>query len=668
MIDGIFGDRSGDQKPRISAEQLAAVTSAMSTLIESRDLASAVQIILRCAMNLTRSRYGFIGVVGDGSEFYLLGEEGTGADLGKRQALNGPVPGDPGKGPFTKIRASNNLLGKVLSGGEAVVLNEMPPDFPSDGIFPGCQGLRRFMGIPILNKEEVVGMMGLAERGEEYSASDPAQLSILLQAAGIFSEKFIQDRQKAALEKDRLLAQDSLRRAEEEFRTLVQNSPDVIMKVDREGVISFINYTLPEYTPDQVIGTKAMDYLSGTDAERYRRALNRLFGSGEPESFEVSAAGPTNWTIRLVPLRENGEVRHAMVIATDVTESKRQAGQLQAILAGTCADVGGEFFRSLVKHLSAALEARWAFISEIIDPRTVRLRAFWAGGDYAAPFEYDIRDTPCSDTIQNGLAYFESGLRERFPKDRWLIENGVESYLAIPVLNLDGKPVGHMGVMNVLPMKNREGAERILRIFAVRAGAELNRMRAEDNLRIRVLQQAAVADLGQLALKGGDLGGLMDEAVCLVSQTLGAEFCKILEFSPDRKSLVLRAGVGWKKGLVGHASVGSDVQSQAGYTLKSGEPVIVEDLRLEKRFHGPSLLFDHGIVSGISVVISGHVQAFGVLGAHTGEKRIFTKDDAHFLQSIANVLAAAIERKRSEQALTELESKWKSIGGKLPEN
>jgi GAF domain-containing protein len=244
----------------------------------------------------------------------------------------------------------------------------------------------------------------------------------------------------------------------------------------------------------------------------------------------------------------------------------------------------------------------------------------------------------------------------------------VESYLAIPVYDLEGKPIGHMGVMNDIPMRNRESAESILRIFAIRAGAELNRMLAEETLKARVRQQAAVADLGQRALKGEGLSPLMDEAVRLVSETLDVEFCKILELLPDHRSLLLRAGVGWKKGLVGRATVGSDVRSQAGFTLKSDEPVMVADLGQEIRFTAPPLLMDHGVVSGISVVIPGHAVPFGVLGAHSARRRVFSKEDAHFLRSVANVVAGAIERKRSERAMMELESRWRSVSGQSPEN
>ncbi|HEU5329940.1 MAG TPA: GAF domain-containing protein [Thermomicrobiales bacterium] len=168
-------------------------------------------------------------------------------------------------------------------------------------------------------------------------------------------------------------------------------------------------------------------------------------------------------------------------------------------------------------------------------------------------------------------------------------------------------------------------------------------------LQIRARQQAAIATLGQRALAGADLDALTDEAAAVVAAMLEVEFCKVLELLPDDEALLLRSGVGWQEGYVGRAIVGADTDSPAGYTLRSSEPVIVHDLRTETRFSGPPLMTDHGVVSGITAIIHGRERPFGVLGADTTAPRTFTRDDIHFLQAAANVLATAIERKRAEE-------------------
>jgi diguanylate cyclase (GGDEF)-like protein len=177
------------------------------------------------------------------------------------------------------------------------------------------------------------------------------------------------------------------------------------------------------------------------------------------------------------------------------------------------------------------------------------------------------------------------------------------------------------------------------------------RKRAEETLKVRAGQQAAVAALGQRALTVPDLPTLMNEAVSLVARTLEVEYCKILELLPNGNALLLRTGLGWKEGTVGQAQVSTGTESQAGYTLMSKEPVIVEDLRTETRFISMPLLHDHGVVSGMSVIISGQTKPFGILGAHTTLRRTFTLDDIHFLQAVANVLATGIEHQRDKERI-----------------
>ncbi len=177
------------------------------------------------------------------------------------------------------------------------------------------------------------------------------------------------------------------------------------------------------------------------------------------------------------------------------------------------------------------------------------------------------------------------------------------------------------------------------------------RVRAEEQERARARQQALVAELGQRALAGMDLETLMQEAVTVVAETLDVEFCAVLELLADGQQLLLRAGVGWKESYAGFATMDVQKHSQSVSPLLSEEPVIFEDLPSDARFREEALMHEHGVVSGMSVVIRGQNRPFGVLGAHTSRKRNFTRDDVYFLQTVANVLATAIQRKSDEQEL-----------------
>lgn len=187
------------------------------------------------------------------------------------------------------------------------------------------------------------------------------------------------------------------------------------------------------------------------------------------------------------------------------------------------------------------------------------------------------------------------------------------------------------------------------------------RKRLQEEMLSRVDQQETVVYIGQRALSGLELPQLLQEACERLAKTLGVEFCKVLELEPDGQHLVLRAGVGWREGLVGQAIVAAGSGSQAGYTLTSKAPVMVDELRAETRFRGSSLLMDHGVVSGVSVIIPGRGKPFGLLGAHAKTRRSFRGEDIKFLESIAHILSQAIARRDEESAIQRGEGWLRSL-------
>ena len=180
------------------------------------------------------------------------------------------------------------------------------------------------------------------------------------------------------------------------------------------------------------------------------------------------------------------------------------------------------------------------------------------------------------------------------------------------------------------------------------------RNRTERTLRVRARQQRAVANLGKLALREPDLQRVFDYATRAVADTLEIEYCKILEALPGGAELLLRSGVGWKPGLVGSLRIGAGIDSQAGFALLSDAPVVVTDLAAERRFQDHTLLEEHGVLSGMSCLVTGVNGApWGVIGAHAKRPLEFSQDDVSFLAAVANTLSDAILRHRAEEALKE---------------
>lgn len=182
-------------------------------------------------------------------------------------------------------------------------------------------------------------------------------------------------------------------------------------------------------------------------------------------------------------------------------------------------------------------------------------------------------------------------------------------------------------------------------------GGPDERATGERALALRLRQQALLAKLGVLALQGTTLKELLDRAVRLTAEGFETEFCKIMEYLPEQKCFLVRAGVGWDIDTVGKATVGADLESPGGYALHTGRAVISNHLENEQRFRTPQLLMRHGIRRAINVILQGDKTAFGVLEVDSRSPGEFTEHDLSFLQGAANILGMAIERHRIERDL-----------------
>src|SRR6476620_8447137 len=170
-------------------------------------------------------------------------------------------------------------------------------------------------------------------------------------------------------------------------------------------------------------------------------------------------------------------------------------------------------------------------------------------------------------------------------------------------------------------------------------------------LHLRIRQQEILAELGVLALQGKLFLDLLDQTARLTAEGMEAQFCKVLEYLPAENRFLVRAGVGWHKGIVGVAIVGAALASPSGCAWRTGKPVISNRLENEQRFRTPELLLEHGIRRAINVILQGDGSPFGVLEVDSKSAGEFSKHDVAFLQGSANILGMAIEQQQSQRKL-----------------
>lgn len=178
----------------------------------------------------------------------------------------------------------------------------------------------------------------------------------------------------------------------------------------------------------------------------------------------------------------SGELVQFVGVSMDVTERKQADEALRLIVVGTAATTGKDFFQSLVKHMAQVLRARYAFVTTCDDQKHARTLAFWKGDGFGENFDFDITDTPCARVLRGEVCQYRHALQGLFPRDKLLADWPVESYLGVPMLDRTNRVIGHLAILDDKPMDADARAIDLLKIFASRAAAELNRQKAEEGL------------------------------------------------------------------------------------------------------------------------------------------------------------------------------------------
>lgn len=169
--------------------------------------------------------------------------------------------------------------------------------------------------------------------------------------------------------------------------------------------------------------------------------------------------------------------------------------ELRGIIQRASNGVGKEFFQPLVQHLAEAMDADYAFAGELTaDQKSVRSIAAYAHGAPMAAFEHSLADTPWAQVMEYGLRCYPSQVQQQFPQDDFLKRLGVESFIGIPLNDSTGRVIGLVSVVDGKPLKERWRAESMLKIFAVRAGAELEGKQAKEALQAQFDQMSTIFD------------------------------------------------------------------------------------------------------------------------------------------------------------------------------
>jgi two-component sensor histidine kinase len=169
-----------------------------------------------------------------------------------------------------------------------------------------------------------------------------------------------------------------------------------------------------------------------------------------------------------------------------------------------------------------------------------------------------------------------------------------------------------------------------------------------------VVRQKVLASFGDFALRCEDLEAVLTEACRLVGEALGTDLAKILEIEQDGQRLLVKAGIGWKPGIVGKMRLSMGERSSETYSIEAACPVITQDIGKEDRFDVPDFMKEHGTVALVNVpIFLPGGRPYGLLQVDSRKPRDFTEEDTAFLRTYATILGPVIDRLHKAHSLKE---------------
>ncbi|MBI4383723.1 MAG: PAS domain S-box protein [Nitrospinae bacterium] len=403
----------------------------------------------------------------------------------------------------TVLSRGEGLPGRVLESGQPVWIGDIHEsgqpvwigDIHDDKKFPRAKtfkelGIRSAFAFPALSKDNVVAVLEFfSDRVEEPDG------------------EFLEVMSKIGIQLGRVMER---KWASEQIRKLSDAIEQCHASVIITGVDGSIEYVNPAfsrmtgYSREEVLGKNPRILQSGlTPREVYAELWNTVLSGREWKGEFVNRKknGEIFYEIAAVsPLKNHkGEIVSLAGFKLDITREKQLekaliesergfrdlASRLQALVQGTSSAVGKDFLRSLVRCLAEVFKVQYAFVSEVAgeDRKRCRTLAVWNGERIAGNFEYELADTPCGKVAQGETVFYPDEVQDLFPRDRTLFEMGAKCYLGHPLFDAAGGFLGIIALMDTKPAEASPFDEHVLRLFAARAEAEIQRLRSESLFR-----------------------------------------------------------------------------------------------------------------------------------------------------------------------------------------
>jgi PAS domain S-box-containing protein len=314
--------------------------------------------------------------------------------------------------------------------------------------------------------------------------------------------------------------EESMRKSEEKYRTLVENANDAIFLADAEtGTIIDANKKaegLVGRELEEIIGMHQSELHPADEAENYRVIFEESVREGKTVFENLFVAHKNGRKIPVEISSSVVEVRGKRInqgIFRDISERRKTEAMLREIAEKVSVKTGDDYFRSLVRYLAIEIEADYVLVGELIQgTNAVNTVAASAHGEIIDNFACDLEGTPCDNIVGKSAHIYHNNIQELFPQDKMLVDMGAESYAGIPLFASDGEPLGMIAALRCTPWKTAESSKllSLLQIFSSRASSEIERRRSEEALRTSEEQYRMIFENSPLGIQH-----FSEEGVCI---------------------------------------------------------------------------------------------------------------------------------------------------------
>jgi len=288
------------------------------------------------------------------------------------------------------------------------------------------------------------------------------------------------------------VAQRALRDSETRLQQVLDNSNALIFAKDPQGRYLFVNREF-----ERIARRRAAEVIGHTDEEVFppevatRFRYNDLRVLHERRAFEFEEAGDFGEGMRTYlaakfPLFDAAGDAYAVCgVATDISDRKRLEEALSSAALAVSQSEGEALYRELSRYLATILDVDAVFIAtrDEAAPCLMNVRAFHLDGETIENFSYQLDGTPCQVVLESGFQHYPARLSELFPRDTDFAKLGFQGYAGYPLVDSRGRVLGLLAVVTRRALGSPAFVESVLRIFAVRVNAELERVAAQQALR-----------------------------------------------------------------------------------------------------------------------------------------------------------------------------------------